>query len=248
MDACKKVMKFQNNGIYFWTRCAVLNAHTNLQRISCDLFWVVAHVRFATLPSSATVTWTKKFQYNHNSRNLLGFTWYLACVLLYQIRVIIDVNSIFRNRKHFFHHRSRCWILNWILYMQLGTTQYIIYFWKFIEEMHSSILVWNLKNLFYYFFIFKHCNKYKIIYDLDVSKPKCAAVGILWESYRTIVFTTDKVSLALIAPITVTLIECTRRFTCTATSIIGLTITNFAWWTSTFACTRSLWMKKTNTF
>ena len=68
----------------------------------------------------------------------------------------------------------------------------------------------------------------KDLNELDVPKPICAAVSILWESYRTIVFTTDKVSLALIAPITVTLIDCTRCFTCTATSIIGLTITNFA--------------------
>ena len=36
----------------------------------------------------------ENFQHNHNLRNLLVFTWYLACVLLYQIRVIIDVNSV----------------------------------------------------------------------------------------------------------------------------------------------------------
>ena len=58
----------KTNGIYFRTRCAVCISYTNLQSISCDLFWVAAHVRFATC--------TKNLQHNHNLRNLLGFTWY----------------------------------------------------------------------------------------------------------------------------------------------------------------------------
>ena len=62
--------------------------------------------------------------------------------------------------KHFEHHRSRSWILNWILYLQLGTTQIPIWLQPtaFVEstQHYVQLLLIRKSSLFFYFWNVSH--------------------------------------------------------------------------------------------
>ena len=62
-----------------------------------------------------------------------------------------------------------------------------------------------------------------------LTKRGFTAICIRWKRCRTIVWPTDKVSLAFRVTVTVTFIDCTRCSNWTALSIIVNTITRFAW-------------------
>ena len=56
-------------------------------------------------------------------------------------------------RKHFVHHRSRSWKLNWILYLQLGTTYSNSHMTLCTSE---KLLLIRKSSLFFYFWNVSH--------------------------------------------------------------------------------------------